>query len=131
MMGDGTNDAPALESALVGVAIAPKEAAITAEAADIVLLTDDLRLLPASIEIGRSALRIARQSVRVGLGLSGVAMLFAAAGLVPPTVGALLQEAIDVTVILNALRSGHEPRSRPLPAGQLAPQGASAVRSVS
>lgn len=109
MMGDGTNDAPALESALVGVAIAPREAAITAEAADIVLLADDLRLLPESIEIGRRALAIARQSVRVGLGLSGVAMLFAAAGYIPPTLGAILQEAIDVTVILNALRSAGGP----------------------
>jgi heavy metal translocating P-type ATPase len=109
MMGDGTNDAPALESALVGVAIAPREAAITAEAADIVLLADDLRLLPESIEIGRRALSIARQSVRVGLGLSGVAMLLAAAGHIPPTLGAILQEAIDITVILNALRSAGGP----------------------
>ena len=109
MMGDGTNDAPALESALVGVAIAPREAAITAEAADIVLLADDLRLLPESIEIGRRALAIARQSVRVGLGLSGAAMLVAAAGYIPPTLGAILQEAIDVTVILNALRSAGGP----------------------
>jgi cation transport ATPase len=50
-------------------------------------------------------MRIARQSIWVGLGLSGVAMVAAAAGYVPPTVGALLQEAIDVAVILNALRA--------------------------
>jgi heavy metal translocating P-type ATPase len=110
MMGDGTNDAPALETATVGVAIAPREAAITAEAADIVLLADDLRLLPAAIAIGRHALRIARQSVRVGLGLSALAMVFAAAGYIAPTVGALIQEAIDVSVILNALRSARDPR---------------------
>ncbi|HLS48176.1 MAG TPA: heavy metal translocating P-type ATPase [Gemmatimonadales bacterium] len=109
MMGDGTNDAPALERATVGMAIAPREAAITAEAADIVLLADDLRLLPAAIGIGRHSLRIARQSVRVGLGLSGLAMLFAAAGMIPPTVGALIQEAIDISVILNALRSARDP----------------------
>lgn len=126
MMGDGTNDAPALESALVGVAIAPREAAITAEAADIVLLADDLRLLPESIEIGRRALAIARQSVRVGLGLSGVAMLFAAAGYIPPTLGAILQEAIDVTVILNALRSAGGPRLGPVNAQLAVPRIADA-----
>ena len=128
MMGDGTNDAPALESAHVGVAIAPREAAITAEAADIVLLADDLRLLPAAIEIGRSALGIARQSIWVGLGLSGVAMLVAAAGYIPPTVGALLQEAIDVTVILNALRSAREPGQSRLTTETLLPQ-ADAIRN--
>jgi len=111
MIGDGTNDAPALEHALVGVAIAPREAAITAETADIVLLADDLRLLPAAIEIGRRSLRIARQSIWVGLGLSGVAMIVAAAGHIPPTIGAVLQELIDVAVIVNALRSARDPRT--------------------
>jgi heavy metal translocating P-type ATPase len=114
MIGDGTNDAPALEHALVGVAIAPREAAITAETADIVLLADDLRLLPAAIEIGRRSLRIARQSIWVGLGLSGVAMIVAAAGHIPPTIGAVLQELIDVTVIVNALRSARDPRTTAL-----------------
>lgn len=112
VVGDGTNDAPALEAAVVGVAIAPREAAIAAEAADIVLLADDLRLLPAAIEIGRRSLRIARQSIWAGLGLSAIAMVFAAGGFVRPTIGALLQELIDVAVILNALRSARDPRER-------------------
>ena len=49
--------------------------------------------------------RITRQSVYAGIGLSAVAMVFAAVGLLPPAAGALLQEAIDVAVILNALRA--------------------------
>jgi cation transport ATPase len=44
----------------------------------------------------------------VGLGLSVIAMVFAAGGAIAPTVGALLQEAIDVAVILNALRAAGE-----------------------
>ena len=55
--------------------------------------------------IGQRTMAIARQSIWVGLGLSGVAMVIAALGWIPPVIGALLQEAIDVAVIVNALRA--------------------------
>ncbi|MEO8294846.1 MAG: hypothetical protein ABI613_04955, partial [Gemmatimonadota bacterium] len=48
---------------------------------------------------------IARQSLRMGMALSGIAVVFAAAGVIPPIVGAFLQEGIDVAVIVNALRA--------------------------
>jgi cation transport ATPase len=57
------------------------------------------------VQVGRRALHIARQSVLFGMGLSTVAMAVAAAGYLAPVAGALLQEAIDLAVILNALRA--------------------------